>query len=129
MQSIELPSSPSHVALLQFLLHLDTDPGQAQYRIEGRFGTPKEDWLLLSEGTNAFGGYHTETVAAHLEAGQLAEAKFLEVRFGMMFKQAATYKTDLPTVALGTVSNSPPYLTGTIDFWGQLSGKPASEQG
>jgi serine/threonine protein kinase len=114
--AFEIPS-PTHVGLLDFYFLFDTDPGQAFYCVQGRLVDSRSDWILLTEGPNLYGGFYIEHVCAYLGPDSLKKSKTIEVRLGLMFQRTASYKTDLPPVALRTRTNTPPYLAGTLHLW------------
>lgn len=126
---IELKPLRYQVGLLSMDFAYDVDPGQAFYRVEGRFGKTSSNWLLLEQGTNHFGGGYQGSSQAHLAAKFLTGVSALQVRLGLMFKQSARYETDAPPVALQMREAKLPYEYGALHLWDQLESNPKTESG
>jgi hypothetical protein len=129
VESIELPDPPYLIGLVQFTFLFDSDPGQAQYKVEARLGPSTNRWLLLGEGTNLFGGLYAENILAHLDPEFLQGKGPIHVRFGIMYKRKAYYDTDLPPIALRLDTDPPLYQAGKLDLWNQWDSKPVNIRG
>lgn len=116
-QKVELPANRYEVGVVQFILFFDADPGQVVYRLEGRLAEFSKSWILLREGTNRFGGFYYESIAAPVGPGLLTDAEFLQIRLGIMVKRTASYPTAKPPVALKTVVETIPCSAGSLDVW------------
>jgi serine/threonine protein kinase len=115
-EPVMLSAIPYKVAVIQLILYFDLDPRMASYRVEGQFDKVRS-WSLLSEGRNEFGGSYSHFIETRLGKEVLSTSRSIQLRFGMMYKRAASYQSEYPPVALQLYSVELPYDAGKVAFW------------